>query len=114
MDQPIIAVVTTVATREDAERIARELVEQRLAACVQISAIDSFYRWRDAVQHDAEFRLLAKTRADQYQAMEAAIRALHPYELPAIHAFGCIEAEAAYAAWVAESCSRQPVPPAQP
>lgn len=97
-------VVTTVATHEQARSMARAMVEQRLAACAQISRIDSFYRWQGAVEHDDEYRVLFKTRAEGYAALEAAIRAVHPYELPAIHAWATTRAYGPYAEWV-QSCT---------
>jgi periplasmic divalent cation tolerance protein len=100
-----IAVYTTVATEEQARTMAHALVERRLAACAQISAIESFYRWNDEVQNDPEFRLLFKTTDARYAAVEAAIRALHPYELPAIWAVALEHVHEPYAAWVDE-CSR--------
>lgn len=98
----LLAVTTTVATREDARRIARTLVERRLAACAQIEAIDSIYRWDGAVHEEPEFRILFKTTEAAYDAVEAAIRALHPYELPAIYAVAAERAHAPYADWVVE------------
>jgi periplasmic divalent cation tolerance protein len=98
-----LAVVTTVATREQARSIAEALVQRRLAACAQISEIESFYRWQGAVQHDPEFRVLFKTTADRYAELEAAIRELHPYELPALHAYAFEEAYAPYAEWIGEN-----------
>jgi periplasmic divalent cation tolerance protein len=96
----LIAVYTTVATLQDARRIAQALVERRLAACAQISEIESFYDWRGAVHHEPERRVLFKTTADRYAAVESAIRELHPYELPAIHAVPIERASREYAAWV--------------
>ena len=101
-DNPLL-VVTTLASRDDALRLARALVELRLAACAQVEQIHSVYRWQGAVHEDGEFRLLLKTRADRYAQVEAAIRERHPYELPAIHAIATRHAEAAYAAWVADN-----------
>ena len=68
-----IAVVTTVGSREEAQRLARTLVERRLAACAQISEIESIYRWKDAVQQEPEFRLLLKTTDERYAEVERAI-----------------------------------------
>ena len=96
-------VVTTVATHEQAGALARAMVEQRLAACAQISRIESYYRWHGAVEHDDEYRILFKTQADGYAALEAAIRARHPYELPAIHAWPTAQAWGPYAEWVQTS-----------
>jgi periplasmic divalent cation tolerance protein len=99
-----LLVVTTVATREQALGLAREMVERRLAACAQITAIESIYRWQGTVQQEAEFRLLFKTRPATYARLEAALRERHPYELPAIHAITTVRAEAAYAEWVRDHC----------
>lgn len=96
-------VVTTVGSADDARRLARAMVDRRLAACAQIGAIDSIYRWQGAVQEDAEFRLLFKTAADRVQPLLGALRELHPYELPALHAWPVAAADPAYAGWVVES-----------
>jgi periplasmic divalent cation tolerance protein len=104
-----LLVVTTVATAEQARTLARAMVEARLAACAQISAIDSFYRWRGAVEHDVEQRVLFKTTAAAYPRLEAAIRAQHPYELPAIHAIPTTHAFDAYARWVGESIDAETI-----
>ncbi|MDW8213501.1 MAG: divalent-cation tolerance protein CutA [Roseiflexaceae bacterium] len=101
----LIAVITTVGNFEDARKIATALVEQRLAACAQISQIESVYRWKGDIQHEPEFRVLFKTTAARYPDVEAAIRALHPYELPAIHSFAIEHVYAPYGAWVEENTS---------
>lgn len=98
-----LLVITTVATRDDARRLARALVDLRLAACAQISQIESVYRWQGAVHEEGEFRVLFKTRAALYAAVEAAIRECHPYELPAIHAIATTHAHAPYAEWVQDN-----------
>lgn len=101
----LLAVVTTVATREQAQALARALIDARLAACVQISAIESVYRWEGQVQQEPEYRVLAKTVAACWPAIEAAIRARHPYELPQIVAFALDPVHAPYADWVASQCA---------
>jgi len=98
-----LLVITTVGTLDDARAMARELVERRLAACAQITPIESFYRWQGRVENDPEFRVLFKTRAECWPAVEAAIRALHRYELPAIHAIATAHAYVPYAEWVQQS-----------
>jgi periplasmic divalent cation tolerance protein len=98
-----IAVVTTVGNIDEARRMARTLVERRLAACAQISEIESFYTWKGSVEHDKELRVLFKTTRDKYEAVERAIRELHSYELPAIHALPFEAIYAPYAAWIDES-----------
>lgn len=97
----ILLVLTTVTTQADAQVLARSMVEQRLAACAHIEAIDSVYRWQGAVQQEGEWRLLLKTTVARYPALEAALRAQHPYELPAIVAVPCAQALPAFADWVA-------------
>ena len=80
-----LVVLTNVPDRAVAERLARDLVARRLAACVNLLApCRSSYRWEGAIQHDEEHPLLIKTTAARYAALEAAIRAAHPYELPEI------------------------------
>jgi periplasmic divalent cation tolerance protein len=102
MELPVL-VVTTLASEAEAKALAQALVERRLAACAQINPIHSVYRWQGAVQSDAEWRLLLKTSAARLPALMAELRALHPYELPAIHAVQTLAADAAYADWVDES-----------
>lgn len=96
-------VVTTVGTVDDARALARAMVERRLAACAQIGAIDSIYRWQGRIEHEPEYRVLFKTRAGLYAELESAIRAIHPYELPAIHALPTVQAYGPYAEWVEAS-----------
>ena len=96
-----LLVVTTVDARDAADRLARELVEQGLAACAQISSIDSYYTWEGEVRHEPEFRILFKVAEAACGDAEAAIRALHPYQLPAIHAIAVERAHAPYAEWIA-------------
>ena len=99
-----LLVVTTVATREQALALGRAMVERRLAACAQLTAIESIYRWQGQVEQEPEFRVLFKTQTEHYPALEAALRAEHPYTLPAIHALTTDRAEPAYAEWVAAQC----------
>lgn len=99
----LIAVYTTVANQEQARQLARALVERKLVACAQISEIESFYPWQGELQHDCEFRLLLKTTEARYPALEAAIRELHPYDLPAICALAFNQVSAPYADWVEAS-----------
>lgn len=96
-----LLVVTTVGSHDDARRLARELVDLKLAACAQVEPIESTYRWKGEVASDCEYRVLFKTTEAQYEQVEAALRQRHPYELPAIHAVLATRAEAAYAQWVA-------------
>jgi periplasmic divalent cation tolerance protein len=96
-----LQVVTTVATREVADQIAASLVQQRLAACVQvIGPISSTYRWQGAVETSQEWLCLVKSRQDLYSLLEEAIRRLHPYEVPEILAIPVNAGSAAYLAWL--------------
>lgn len=97
-----LLVLTNLPDRAAAERLADTLIEKRLAACINILApCRSVYRWQDAVQHDEEHPMLIKTTAEGYPALEAAIRAGHPYELPEIIAVPVERGLAAYLDWVA-------------
>ncbi len=97
----MLLVLTNLPDRAAAERLADSLVEKRLAACVNILApCRSVYRWKDAVQRDEEHPMLIKTTAECYAALEAAIRAGHPYELPEIIAVPVERGLPAYLDWV--------------
>jgi len=97
---------TNLPDRAAAERLADALIEKRVAACVNILApCRSVYRWKGAVQHDEEHPVLIKTTAEQYPALEAAIRAMHPYELPEIVAVPIERGLPAYLDWVATETS---------
>lgn len=100
-----IAVLTTIDDLEHAQAMARALVERKLAACVQISTVESLYLWQGAMQNDREFRVMAKTTAARYADVETAIRELHTYDLPAIYAFETAQVFAPYAEWVADNSS---------
>ena len=96
-------VLTTVGDKDSAGKLALQLVEQRLAACVNVvGPIRSTYRWRGQVHHDdAEFLLLIKTTAERAAHLRATLRSMHPYELPE-----CVEIEIEsgsdeYLAWIA-------------
>jgi periplasmic divalent cation tolerance protein len=97
-----LLVLTNLPDRAAAERLADLLLEQRLAACVNILApCRSVYRWKGAVQHDEEHPLLIKTTAERYPELEKALRAGHPYELPEIVAVPVERGLPAYLKWVA-------------
>ena len=107
----VIQIVTTTPTKEDAERLARELVERRLAACVQVDGpIVSFYWWQGALKRAEEWRCLIKTRADLFGELEQAVRALHPYEVPEILALPVSAGNEAYLDWLSNEVGRPPRP----
>jgi periplasmic divalent cation tolerance protein len=95
-------VITTVGDKDAADRLAKQLVEGRLAACVNIvGPIRSVYRWRDQVRDEAEFLLLIKTTAECAAQLRSAMKSLHPYELPECIALTVVEGSDEYLAWIA-------------
>ncbi len=109
----LIEVRITVPTQEDGARIARTLVDRRLAACVQVTGpITSTYRWQDGVDSDGEWLMLAKTSQDRFEELASTVRALHDYETPEILAVPVTLADEGYAAWLRESVL--PPPPTGP
>ncbi len=96
-----LIVITSAPDRVVAEKIARALVERKLAACVNILAdCTSIYRWQGQIETAGEVPLLIKTRADIYDEVEAAIKSLHPYELPEIIGVSVERGSPDYLAWV--------------
>jgi periplasmic divalent cation tolerance protein len=101
--EQVIFVMTNVPDTATARSLARALVEQKLAACVNcLPVVQSVYRWRGAVEETAEVSLLIKTRAMRYAALEAAIRAQHPYEVPEILAIAVTDGLPAYLQWICD------------
>lgn len=97
-----LLVLTNLPDRAVAERIADTLIGQRLAACVNILApCRSVYRWQGKIRHDEEHPVLIKTTAERYPALEQALRAGHPYELPEIIAVPIERGLPDYLLWVA-------------
>ena len=97
-----LLVFTNLPERALAERIAGLLVEQKLAACVNVlSPCRSVFRWKGALQNDEEHPLLIKTTVERYPALEQALRAAHPYELPEIIAVSVEHGLPAYLEWLA-------------
>ncbi len=80
--------------------MARDLVERRLAACVQMLPIDSIYAWQDKIEEAAEILLLIKIRRADYAEVERAIRALHAYATPEIVALPIEQGSADYLGWI--------------
>src|SRR5688572_23191042 len=102
-----IVVVTTVGEEEQALTIAREMVARRLAACVNVvPGIRSIYRWQGKICRDGEYLLLIKTLEGEYEAVAAAIRELHSYELPEILAFPVGQGDARFLAWIEASLDK--------
>jgi periplasmic divalent cation tolerance protein len=105
MDE-IILVITNLPDRAGAIKLAQALVERRLAACVNVLAeCTSVFRWKGVVDRAAEVPVLIKTRAARFDEIEAAIRELHPYELPEIISVPVGRGHDEYLQWVADETS---------
>jgi len=96
-----LQVMTTTEKPEDAEAMARLLIDRRLAACVQIvGPITSVYRWQGEVETAQEWRVEAKSRGEFFSAIEHAITAAHPYDEPEIIAVPIVAGSESYLKWV--------------
>lgn len=96
-----IVVFSTCASADEAEGLARRLVDERLAACVNVvSPVRSFYRWKGAVEDSAEFLLIIKSSRDLFAPLRAALEAVHSYELPEVVAVPIVEGSPNYLAWI--------------
>jgi periplasmic divalent cation tolerance protein len=103
-------VLVTAGTKRQARAIARRLVDELLAACVNIvGPIRSVYRWRDAVEEEAEFLLLIKTRASLLSRVERRVIELHSYEIPDVLVLSPSGGSAAYLGWLLESTASKPL-----
>jgi len=99
-----VMALSSVGTAEDAERLARALVERRLAACVNVlPGVVSHYRYQGELHRDAEWLLLVKTRSERLPALRTALAELHPYELPELVAFEITDGSEAYLEWLDDS-----------
>ena len=99
-----IVVLVTAGSIEEAQRIARALVEERLAACVNlVPGIRSIYRWQGTIADDGEVLLVAKTRRDSFAPLERRVRELHSYDVPEVLALVVTDGSAAYLGWLAEA-----------
>lgn len=99
-DLDVLTVTTTLGSRADAQRLARAILQRRLAACVQVEeGLTSFYRWEGKDCEDPEVRLTIKTLPACAEALQVLFSEQHPYEVPQFVAVG-MQGSGAYAAWV--------------
>ena len=99
-----IVTLCTVPDRESGERIAQALVEEKLAACVNLlPGVSSTYRWQGKVEKAEECLLIIKTGVSRFDVLKQRIKALHPYELPEIIALPIIHGSREYLNWITES-----------
>ena len=97
-----ISLTTTVDSRRRAQALARQIINSRLAACVQTVPIRSVYRWKGYVESAEEFLLIVKTRATLTRSLVDFIRSVHPYELPEIVVTPITGGLKEYLAWIGE------------
>ena len=109
MNSAFCIVTTSLGTEDEAETLAAEIVEQRLAACVQVQRVRSLYRWQDTLHREPEWVLHIKTLEARYAALESFILERHSYETPEIIRMPVAGGAAGYLSWVEGSC----VPPVQ-
>lgn len=96
----LLMVHTTCADRDEAEFLARSLVEARLAACASIgAAVRSVYSWDGAIEHDEEVPLMVKTTRGAFEALKTRLVELHSYDVPEILAVEVVDGHAAYMNW---------------
>lgn len=102
-----MVVLVTAGDADEGARIGRALVEERLAACVNVvGPIRSIYRWQGAVEDAQEWLLVVKARAADLPALEARVRTLHSYDVPEVLALPVYGGAAAYLAWLDEATRR--------
>jgi periplasmic divalent cation tolerance protein len=100
---PHIAVLSTAGSIDSAQRIARHLVDRRLAACVNIlPGVISIYRWKGAIQESAEWMLIMKTRRECFPALRDELKAVHEYEVPEIVALDITDGLPDYLDWIGQ------------
>jgi periplasmic divalent cation tolerance protein len=93
-------VLTTTNSKENVRALVDSILEQKLAACIQVIPIDSHYSWEGKITHDGEFLLLLKTKAADYANLEAAISAVHAYEVPEVIAIDIENGSSKYIDWI--------------
>lgn len=104
---PDMPTVYITAPRDAVPELARTLVEERLAACVNCFDCDSVYRWDGEIHTDSEAILLAKTTDERYESLRERVVELHPYEVPCIERFDESESLGSFAQWRAESVAER-------
>ena len=102
-DPAVVVVASTTDSAEEAKRLARLLVEQRVAACVQVvGPVRSAFRWEGTVSVESEWQLVAKTAGDRVEDLTALLVAEHSYDVPEVVATPVVGGSAAYLAWVVD------------
>lgn len=102
-----LEVQTSFKLAEDAQRISRKIVEERLAACANIVRGNSIYNWKGELEEEEEVFVYFKTDEKHYNALEARLRELHPYEVPMIVALPVKDGLSHYLSWIRENLSKE-------
>ncbi len=98
-----LIIYITAPNEEEGARIARSLVEERLAACVNIvSHVRSIYRWKDKIEDDTEVLMIIKTRKHLFESLEKRVKELHSYTIPEVIALPVVEGSEDYLKWLEE------------
>jgi periplasmic divalent cation tolerance protein len=100
MEQQFSVIITTTATKVEADKLARLLLSQQLAACIQVSQITSYYTWNEAVNVDDEQLLIIKCPKVNFSAIERCIKDNHSYEIPEIVQLPIEAGSAEYLQWI--------------
>lgn len=101
--EPVMLAYITAPSREEALKLARILVEERLAACANVfEGITSFYWWEGKVQQEGEVSLLVKTRADRLEALMARVREIHSYTVPCVVSWPIVAGNGPFLDWIRE------------
>jgi len=97
-------IISTASSRDEAQHIARALVDRKLVACVNIvGPIESIYRWKGEIENSQEFMLLMKTESDRFDRVREAVKALHSYEVPEVIQVPIENGLPAYLEWISGS-----------
>ncbi|MDP3087807.1 MAG: divalent-cation tolerance protein CutA [Methylotenera sp.] len=99
----LIEVSTTCGTREEAKKIAKLAITEKLCACVHIDEIESFYSWQDVVHNEIEYKLTFKTVESRYEDILRLVTKEHSYDLPAIYSTPVLKASKSYEEWITEN-----------
>ena len=97
-----IVIITTTDSKKSAKEIANTLLEQKLAACIQIEKIKSYYIWEGKINKDKEFRLVIKTKKELFDSLKKSLKAIHPYTTPQIIAIDIDSGNKEYFNWIDE------------
>jgi periplasmic divalent cation tolerance protein len=115
VDQDYVIVLTTLGADVDPATIALRLVEERLAACVNVlPEMESFFRWHGAVERDRERQLVIKTTAARLARLEERLLEMHPYDVPEFLVIPVRHGSEAYLRWVANATTPDEIPPGSP